>query len=147
MTNCIFCKIAKGEIPSVKIWENEKHIAILDKFPNTKGQAMVIPKEHFDSDVTDMPNEDYTNLMIAVKKVAKLLEEKLNVKRVTIIIEGLGVNHVHVKLYPIYGLNKKFEETWSKEKVYFEKYEGYITTQTGPEKSIEELNKIAEEIK
>jgi diadenosine tetraphosphate (Ap4A) HIT family hydrolase len=145
--NCIFCKIVKGEIPSVKIWENEKHIAILDKFPNTKGQTMVIPKEHFDSDATDMPEEENKELMIAVKKVAKILEKRLNVKRVAIVMEGLGVNHVHIKLYPIHGLNEKFEETWNKEKVYFDKYEGYITTQTGPEKSTEELNKIAEKIK
>lgn len=147
MTDCIFCKIEKGEIPSVKIWEDENHIAILDKFPNTKGQAMVIPKKHFDSDATDMPDEDYTNLMIATKKVVKLLEKKLNVKRVAFVMEGLGVNHVHIKLYPIHGLDEKFEESWSKEKVYFKKYEGYITTQIGPEKSIEELNKIAEKIK
>ncbi len=146
-SHCIFCKIVNGEIPAVKIWEDEKYLAILDKFPNTEGQTLVIPKKHFDSDATDMPNEDYKELMIAVKKVAKLLEKKLNVKRVAIVMEGLGVNHVHLKLYPIYGLNEKFEESWGKEKIYFEKYEGYITTQLGHEKSIEELNKIAEKIK
>ena len=147
MTNCIFCKIISGEIPSVKIWEDENHIAILDINPNTKGVTLVITKEHFNSDATDMPDEAYKELMIAVKKVVKILERKLNVKRVAIVMEGLGINHVHIKLYPIHGLDEKFEESWGKEKVYFEKYEGYITTQLGPEKSIKELNKIAEKIK
>ena len=147
MTNCIFCKIISGEIPSVKIWEDENHIAILDINPNTKGVTLVITKEHFNSDATDMPDEAYKELMIAVKKVVKILERKLNVKRVAIVMEGLGINHVHIKLYPIHGLKEKFEESWGKEKVYFEKYEGYITTQLGPEKSIKELNKIAEKIK
>jgi diadenosine tetraphosphate (Ap4A) HIT family hydrolase len=146
MTDCIFCKIINGEIPSVKIWEDEKHIAILDINPNTEGMTLVITKEHYDSDATDMPEEDYSNLMIATKKVAKFLEEKLNVKRVAIVMEGLGVNHVHIKLYPIYGLEEKFEEIWVDEKIYFEKYKGYISTQLGPKKSIEELNKIAEKI-
>jgi diadenosine tetraphosphate (Ap4A) HIT family hydrolase len=147
MKDCIFCKIANEEIPSVKIWEDDKHIAILDKFPNTKGMTLIITKEHFDSDATDMPETNYSELMIAAKKVAKLLEETLKVKRVAIVMEGLGINHVHIKLYPIHGLDKKFEEMWGKKEVYFEKYKGYISTEIGPEKSIEELNKIAQEIK
>ncbi len=130
MNDCIFCKIISGEIPSVKIWEDEKHIAILDKFPNTKGQILVIPKKHFESQLTKMPDENYKDLMLVSKKVARLLENKLNVKRVAMVIEGLGVNHMHVKLYPLYDTK-----------------EGYITTQLGPEKSTEELNKIAEKIK
>ncbi len=145
--NCIFCKIVKEEIPSVKIWEDEKHIAILDINPNTEGMTLVITKEHYDSDATDMPDNDYKELMFAAKKIAKLLEKKLKVKRVAIIMEGLGVNHVHIKLYPIYGLDKKFREIWAKEKVFFDEYPGYITTQLGPERSAEELNKIADKIK
>ena len=147
MENCIFCKIVKREIPSVKIWEDEKHIAILDINPNTQGMTLVLTKEHFDSDATDMSDKDYSCLMIAAKKVVKMLEKKLNVKRVAIVMEGLGVNHVHIKLYPIYGLKNKFEEIWASEKIYFDKYEGYISTQIGPQKSIEELNKVAEKIK
>ena len=48
-SSCIFCKIAKGEIPSVKIWEDKKHIAILDINPNTEGMTLVIPKKHYES--------------------------------------------------------------------------------------------------
>jgi diadenosine tetraphosphate (Ap4A) HIT family hydrolase len=146
-SECVFCKIAKGEIPSVKIWEDKEHVAILDMNPNTEGMTLIITKEHYDSDATDMPDEPYKKLMIAAKKVAKLLEKKLKVKRVAIVMEGLGVNHVHIKLYPVYGLKDKFEETWANEKIYFDEYKGFISTQLGPQKSIQELNKIAERIK
>jgi diadenosine tetraphosphate (Ap4A) HIT family hydrolase len=147
MENCIFCKIVKGEIPSVKIWEDKRHLAILDINPNTKGVTLVMTKKHFDSDATDMPDKDYLELMMATKKVAKLLEKKLKVKRIAIVMEGLGINHVHIKLYPIHGLDEKFKEMWAKDKVFFEKYEGYISTQLGPQKSIEELKKLADEIR
>ena len=144
--DCIICKIINGEIPSVKIWEDKKYIAILDKFPNTQGMTLVIPKKHYESYVFDMKKKPYLDLMKASKKVAKLLDEKLQVKRTAMVMEGLGINHAHVKLYPIHGLNDKFEETWANEKIYFEKYVGFISTQQGPEKSIEELNKVKDKI-
>lgn len=133
MTNedCIFCKIVKGEIPSVKVWEDEKHLAILDIHPNVEGMTLVLTKEHYDSDYTEMPDKPYKDLMIAAKKAAKLLKKKLRVIKVASVIEGLGVNHIHVKLYPIYPSNEK---------------EGYITTQLGPQKSPEELNETKNKI-
>jgi len=147
MNDCIFCKIAKGEIPCAKIWEDDKHIAFLDKFPNVRGMALVIPKKHFDSYAFDMEDNELCNLIKASKKVARLLDKKLNVKRTAMVMEGLGVNHVHIKLYPLYGLQDNFKEIWAKDRKYFECYEGYVSTQQGPEKSIEELNKLASEIK
>ena len=148
MTNkdCIFCKIVGGELPSVKIWEDEKHIAILGNHPNMEGMTLVLTKKHFDSDATDMPDKEYCELMIASKKVSKLLEKKLKVKRCSLIMEGMGINHVHIKLYPLHGLDSKFKEMWGDKEVYFDKYEGYLTTQEGPKKSIEELNKVAQKI-
>jgi histidine triad (HIT) family protein len=145
--DCIFCKIVEGKIPCVKFWEDEKHIAILDKFPNTKGMTLIISKNHFDSYAFDMKDKNFLELMLAVKRVSKILDKGLKVKRTAMVMEGLGINHAHVKLYPIYGLDEKFKEIWAKDKVFFEKYKGYISTQLGPEKSIEELEKIAKEIK
>ena len=145
--DCIFCKIGSGEIPSAKVWEDKNHLAILDINPNTDGMTLVLTKEHFGSDATDMPDKPYQELMIAAKRVAKLLEKKLKVKRVAIVMEGLGVNHVHIKLYPIRGLDEKFKEIWAKEKIFFKEYRGYISTQLGPQKTAEELNKIAKIIK
>jgi len=144
--DCIFCKIIIGEIPCVKLGEDEKHISIMDINPNTEGMTLIITKKHFDSDATDMPDNEYSDLMLYTKKVAKILEKGLGVKRVAIVMEGFGVNHVHIKLYPLYGLEKKFIETWHNDKIYFEKYVGYLSTQLGPQKSSSELNEVADKI-
>ena len=147
MENCIFCKITKGEIESVKIWENDKFVAILDVNPNTKGMTSVLTKEHYDSYAFDMPDAVYSEFMIAAKKVAKMLEKGLNITRISMVMEGMGINHAHIKLYPLHGVTEKFKEMWAKDKVYFDSYEGYISTQLGPKADLEELKKIAEEIR
>lgn len=147
MKNCVFCKIVLGEFDSAKIWEDEEFLAILDLNPNTKGMTLIMPKKHYNSYVVDMPEGVYSRYFIAVKKAAKLLEKSLEVKRVALVMEGLGVNHAHIKLYPIHGLKDTFEEIWAKEKVFFDKYPGYISTILGPKKDLNELKKLAEEIK
>ena len=147
MSECVFCKIVKGELPSIKIWEDKEHLAFLDIYPNTKGMTLLIPKKHFDSDETDMPDESYKKLMIAVKKVSKFLEKGLKVKRVAMVMEGMEINHVHIKLYPLHGLDKKFKEMIHPKKIFFKRYEGYISTQIGPKADIKELQKIADKIK
>jgi diadenosine tetraphosphate (Ap4A) HIT family hydrolase len=144
MENCLFCKIALGEIPSYKIDETNEHLAFLDIFPNTKGMTLVIPKKHFDSDVFSMPLEEYDKLLDYAKKVVKKLEKKLNSFRVALVIEGMGVNHAHVKLYPLHGLDSKFKETWHHERVFFEKYPGFITTKLGPEG--QDIKRVHEEV-
>ena len=140
--NCIFCKIVKGEIPSFKIYEDKDFIAILDLFPNTKGIALVLTKEHFDSYATDMEDDIYAKFFLSAKKISKLLDERLNVKRTALVMEGMGINHAHIKLYPLHGLDSSFKEILSKDNVYFEEYQGYITTQLGPKASDEELTRL-----
>ena len=147
MENCIFCKIAKGEFDSAKIWEDDEFLAILDINPNTKGMALVLPKNHFDSNVFSVPEDTYGKFMNASRKVAKLLEKSLKVFRVAMVMEGMGVNHAHIKLYPMHGLEEEFTEMWAKDKIFFEVYPGYITTQLGEKVDLEELKKLAEEIK
>lgn len=147
MKDCIFCKIVKGEIDSAKIWEDKEFLAILDINPNTKGMTLVLTKEHYGSYAFDMPEDVYKRFMLVSKKVAKMLERGLNVTRVAMVMEGMGVNHAHVKLYPLHGVSKKFEETWAKEKIFFEKYEGYVSTQLGPQADITELKRLAKKIR
>ncbi len=147
MEDCVFCKIVNREIDSAKIWEDEKFIAILDIMPNTKGMTLVLTKEHYDSYAFDMPKKEYLEFMSASKKVAKILEKGLGVKRVAMVMEGMGINHAHIKLYPLHGLEEKFEETWAEKRVFFEKYEGYITTQSGEQVELRKLKDIAKEIK
>jgi hypothetical protein len=68
--------------------------------------------------------------LLVSKKVAKILEKGLKVKRVAMVFEGQGVDHIHTKLYPMHKINdKKFGELSGG--VYFEKYPGYITTLVG----------------
>ncbi len=147
MTNCIFCKIVQGEIPCVKIWEDERHLAILDINPNTRGMTLVLTKEHYDSYAFEMPGAAYSAFMVAAKKVAGMIEKGLQVQRVALVMEGLGVNHAHLKLYPLHGLEEKFTETLAPQRVFFEKYQGYLSTHMGPQANFEELKKVAEVIR
>ena len=147
MTDCIFCKIVKGEIDSVKIWEDDEFLAILDVMPNTRGMTLVLTKKHYDSYAFDMPEDIYLKLISVSKKVAKMLEKGLDVTRIAMVMEGMGIDHAHIKLYPLHGVKEKFKEMWAKEKIFFDKYEGYISTQTGEKVDIKELKKLAEEIK
>lgn len=147
METCIFCKIISGEFDSAKVWEDDKHLAILDLNPNTHGMTVVLTKDHHDSYVVDMDDTTYTAFFKAAKKVAKMLEKALKVKRVALVMEGMGINHAHIKLYPLHGLEQKFEEMWEDTREYFDFYKGYISTKMGPEKTMEELKELAEKIK
>ncbi len=147
MEDCIFCKIVKGEIDSAKIWEDKEFLAILDIKPNTKGMTLVLTKKHYGSYAFDMPDNVYQKFMLVAKEVARMLEKGLGVKRVAVVMEGMEINHAHIKLYPLHGLTEKFKEMISEEKIFFEKYEGYISTKEGSEVDFSELKKLAEEIK
>ena len=144
--NCLFCKIVKGEIDSAKIWEDKDFVAILDIMPNTKGMTLVLTKKHYDSYAFEIPDKIYNKFLLATKKVSKLLEKGLKINRVAMVMEGMGINHAHIKLYPMHGLEKEFKEIWAKEKVFFDSYPGYITTQLGPQADIEELKTMARRI-
>lgn len=146
-TNCIFCKIQAGTIKATKIWEDDNFFAILDKYPNTKGMTLVISKNHYPSYVFDLSNDIYEKAMSATKKVAKLLDKKLNIQRTAMAMEGMGIDHLHIKLYPLHGLPKNFEPVWNDNKVFLEKYNGYITTLMGPEAKQEDLDKLSKIIK
>lgn len=103
MDNCIFCKIVRGELPSYKVWEDENFYAFLDIQPAVEGMTLVIPKEHKSSYIADVNSRDVCDLMVAVQKVAKILDSKLeNVIRTKVVFEGIDVDHLHAKLLPMY---------------------------------------------
>ena len=150
ITNCIFCKIIKGEAPSYKIWENEEHLAFLSIFPNTEGATVVIPKEHYSSYAFDLPNEVLTALVLATKQVAKLLDSKLeDVGRTAMVFEGYGVDHVHAKLFPMHGTAdmKEWRVIKSNISKYFKLYEGYISSHDYERADNKELVRLATKIK
>ncbi len=98
---CIFCKIAKNEIPSKKIHEDEKFLAFLDIRPAAKGHALVIPKSHYET-FLDMPENEVKELFGLSQKLAKSLKEKLSAKYVFLLVMGEEVPHTHVHLIPSY---------------------------------------------
>ncbi len=128
--NCIFCKIAKGEAPCHKIWEDDKHLAFLSIFPNTEGFSVVIPKKHYPSYAFSTDDSVLQELMLAVKKVALLLDKNLDdVGRTGMVFEGFGVDHLHAKLFPMHGTKvDEWKPIKSNVNKYFEKYEGYISS-------------------
>lgn len=147
--NCIFCKIAVGEAPSHKIWEDERHIAFLSIFPNTKGFSVLIPKEHYSSYLFDLPHQVMTDLVLAAGKVAKLLDSKLeNVGRTGMMFEGFGTDHIHAKMFPMHGTRaKEWVPRKSNVDKYFEAYEGYISSHDYKRANDDELAVLAKEIR
>ena len=99
MEPSIFTRIIKGEIPSHKIYEDDKTLAFLDIHPVMPGHVLVVPKnqvDHFD----DLPDEDYTAVFATVKKVASRVKEVLGTKRAVILVMGYDVPHAHVHVLP-----------------------------------------------
>lgn len=150
MSECIFCRIIKGEIPSHKIYEDDDYLAFLSIFPNTKGFSVVVPKKHYSSYFADLPDEVLCGLAKTAKKVAKLLDSKLeDVGRTALIFEGFGVDHIHAKLFPMHGTSKA--DTWepikSDVKKYFDQYEGYVSSHDHERADDEELKELAKKIR
>ena len=100
--DCIFCKIAKKEIPSRIITETENSIAFLDAFPVSLGHTLVIPKHHYEKvqDITDLDNTDLFNTVYQV--ISKV--DRLTGATLVAVHNGKGsgqeIPHVHVHLIP-----------------------------------------------
>lgn len=149
MNTCIFCAIVKGEAPCHKIWEDEKYLAFLSIFPNTEGFSVVVTKEHFPSYAFNLPDDVLSGLVLAAKKVGKLIDSKFDdVGRTGLIFEGFGVDHMHAKLFPMHGTkSENWELDASSVDKYFEKYEGYISSHNGKRMDDKVLSKTAEKIR
>ncbi|MCK5538904.1 MAG: HIT family protein [Bacteroidales bacterium] len=154
-SKCIICEIANGNIPPMgngMIYEDEKYMAWLSPFPNTPGFTAVAPKKHFPSDVLAMQNKELTELFLVSKKVAKILEEYFeDVGRVGLIIEGTGIDHAHIKLSPMHGTGYMKKGEWrqhhSEVETYFDKYEGYISSNDSKQTNLDELELLAKKIR
>ena len=126
MNDCIFCKIVKGEIPCVKIWEDEKYLAFLDVNPVNPGHTLLIPKKH-DDYLFNLSDDEYTELMLHAKVLARKLKEKLNPRRIGMAVEGFAVHHGHIHLIPLNQVNE--------------------LNQQATNMNVEELNEIAQKIR
>lgn len=99
MSDSIFTKIIKGEIPCHKIYEDDDTLAFLDIHPVQPGHTLVIPKKQIEF-VWDLPDEDYQAVMDTTKKVALRLREIMGTKYVGSRIVGVDVPHAHIQLIP-----------------------------------------------
>ena len=104
--DCIFCKIAGGNIPSSTVYEDEQFRVILDLSPATKGHALILPKQHY-ANIFEIDEHVLKDLIVLAKKVATAMKETLNCDGVNIVqnngeIAGQTVFHFHMHLIPRY---------------------------------------------
>lgn len=97
----IFTKIAKGEIPSFKVAENEDYYAFLDINPLAKGHTLVIPKNVEDDYIFNLDEKTYEGLWAFARKVAVALKAAVPCKRVGVAVLGMEVPHTHIHLVPL----------------------------------------------
>ena len=112
----IFTRIAKGEIPSYKVAENEDFYAFLDINPLAKGHTLVIPKNVEDDYIFHLDRETYDGLWAFARKVAVALKAAVPCERVGVAVLGMDVPHTHIHLVP---LQTEADLDFRKEKLHF----------------------------
>jgi histidine triad (HIT) family protein len=137
MENCIFCKIIKGEIPAVKIYEDERVFAFLELNPLAKGHTLLIPKKH-SQDIFDIDQKDIESISAAAQKIALRLREVLGAEGVNLVQRSgkaaeQGVFHFHLHIIP-----RKKGDKIEMDKWWFEKAEAA---------SLEDLQAAAKKIR
>lgn len=100
----IFTLIINGEIPSHKIYEDDRVLAFLEIHPIMEGHTLVVPKKQVDH-IWDLDDDDYEYLWSVVKKIGTHMREVIGSPRVGVTVEGFGVPHAHIHLLPIYHGN------------------------------------------
>ncbi len=106
MSDCIFCKIAQGEIPSKTIYEDEKFRVILDLAPVTKGHALILPKKHA-LNLFELSDETAAEAIVLAKKIAGKMREKLKCDGLNLLqnngdTAGQTIHHFHIHVIPRY---------------------------------------------
>lgn len=104
--NCIFCKIANGEIPSTTLYEDEDFRVILDLGPATRGHALLLPKNHF-ANLFELDDETAQKAILVAKKMAGKMKDALGADGFNLVqnngeAAGQTVFHFHMHLIPRY---------------------------------------------
>lgn len=105
--DCIFCKIANGEISSKTLYEDEEFRVILDLGPATRGHALILPKEHA-ANLYELPDNIAADALVLGKKMAKRMRDKLRCDGLNLVqnngeAAGQTVEHFHIHLIPRYS--------------------------------------------
>ena len=108
--DCIFCKLANGEIPTATLYEDDEFRVILDQGPATKGHALILPKQHF-ANIYEIPDETAAKAMILGKKMATAMTKALHSDGFNLVqnngeAAGQTVFHFHMHLIPRYKGDK-----------------------------------------
>lgn len=104
--DCIFCKIANGDIPSKTLYEDDDFRVILDLGPATKGHALILPKEHA-SNLYELEDDNASKVLVLAKKMVTQMTEKLGCDGFNLVqnngeVAGQTVHHFHMHLIPRY---------------------------------------------
>ena len=113
---CIFCKIVNGEIPAVKVLDEESVLAFMDINPSSRGHMLVVPKNHAEN-IFEIPESDLATLIKAVKKCAGAAKDALRADGVTILqLNGKAsdqiVPHLHIHVIPRWENDGLSVSTW-----------------------------------
>lgn len=116
MSDCIFCKIIDGSIPSTKIYEDEYVYAFMDISPLTKGHTLLIPKEHV-ANVFEMSEETAANLFKVAPRIANAIKDTVNPAGMNLLNNngekaGQSVFHFHLHFIPRYDETDGYKPTW-----------------------------------
>ena len=151
LSGCIFCRIVAGDADAFRVYEDQEYLGFLDIFPNTEAFSVVIPKKHCPSDFALASPELIAGLMKAVRALAlKISAAYEDVGRCAVVIEGMMIDHLHVKVIPLHQTAGKLptaSEDVSPSGQHFETYPGYISTKIADQMADpEELARIAAKI-
>jgi len=109
-SECIFCKIANGEISSTTIYEDTMFRVILDLSPANLGHALILPKKHY-TDLTELDNAEAEKVLLVAKNIGKAMKKSLNCEGFNIVqnngeAAGQTVFHFHTHIIPRYKSDK-----------------------------------------
>lgn len=104
MSDCIFCKIIAGEIPSATIYEDDEFKAILDRFPSAEGHVLILPKNHT-ANIFEIDPDQAGRLFSLAAKLARAIKEELGLEHMNVLqnngtVAGQTVFHFHLHLIP-----------------------------------------------
>ena len=117
MSDCIFCKLANGEIPTATLYENDEFRVILDAGPASRGHALILPKSHF-ADLYEIPSDLAGRAFILAKDVASALTEGMQCDGLNIVqnnkeTAGQSVFHFHIHVIPRYKGEPPIVANWT----------------------------------
>ncbi|XP_029921299.1 uncharacterized protein LOC115368962 isoform X2 [Myripristis murdjan] len=141
----LFSRIVRGEEQQWRVWEDDGHVAFLTPFPNSPGLTVLVPRRPLTSDIFRLEKGDYEGLVLAARKVSRLLEEGLGAWGVGLIFEGFEIDYAHAKLIPLLPPPSSGEGDAAAPPPPAQRYSiypGYVTSEDGPEASLEDLKEL-----